>query len=128
MSEKKVCVKVGVRRNCYKYSVFMLFYKRGQNCFDKVYVTQYVCSGVDIAKSVVSSYPGLTKGFYISDSKGNSYSPGLTNVYCISDPKGNWYYYHPKWRKWYKNLDDKHLRLYFNWLIPEKVSNKLSPD
>lgn len=110
MPEKKVCVKVGVRRNCYKYSVFMLFYKRGQNCFDMVYVTEYTCSGVDVVKGVVSSYPELV------------------NVYCVSDGKGNFYYYHPKWRKWYKNLDDKHLRLYFSWLIPEGVGNKLSPD
>ena len=39
------------------------------------------------------------------------------DVIAVVDYKSCFYYYHPKYKVWYKGLNDKKLKFYFSWLV-----------
>lgn len=45
------------------------------------------------------------------------------DVPVLVDSKGNFYYYHVRYRRWYKNLPDETLPIYFPWLKDQEEVN-----
>ena len=92
----KLCV--GVLRNTFNYNVSKLiktFF--GYRC---VFVDTLRCSDVSVAKNVALS----------------KFDDLRNTVPVVVDRFGCHYYFHSKYRKWYKNLDENQLKKYFNWL------------
>lgn len=95
----KYNVTIGEYRTSIRtYKVLRLCYV--YNHFDTVYVTEIKCSGMAVVK-------------YVAPLK-----VGLDEVAVVFDDK-DVYYYHPKYRRWYKNLSNESLKKYFYWLISE---------
>ena len=92
----KVCV--GVLRNTFNYNVSKLV--KTFFGYRTVSVDFIRCSDICVAKNIA-----LSK------------FKNLRNVVpVVIDRYGTYYYFHPKYRKWYKNLDKNQLNKYFNWL------------
>lgn len=93
-----VRIVIGDKRNVSNFNVCKLvktFY--GFRC---VHVDTFRCSDVSVAKNVA-----LSK------------FDNLRNVVpVVIDRNGIYYYYHFKYRKWFKDLDNNQLSKYFNWL------------
>lgn len=92
----RICV--GVLCNTFNYSITRLV--KTFFGYRIVYVDSIRCGDVSVAKNVaLSKFENLK-----------------TNVPVVIDRHGSYHYYHPKFRKWYKDLDEKQLDKYFNWL------------
>ena len=80
------------------YDVFKLLYING--IFTSVFVRRFECTSAEVVKGSVYT---LLKND--------------TDVFYFSDKSGNVHYYHPRYQKWYRNLDDKQKKIFFPWLV-----------
>lgn len=96
----KVTIVAYDKRCRIKFRLYKLYYRFG---FKTVFVCDLFCSGIDIAKYSASYKMRRPE----------------VDIPVLHDSSGNIYYYHPKFHKWYKNLDTEQLEKYFNWLIPK---------
>ena len=91
-------ISVGVLRNVFNFNICKLvktFYG-----YRYAHVDNVRCSDSGVAK-----YVALSKFDNLRD-----------NVPVVISSKGVHYYYHYKYRKWFKDLDDNQLSKYFYWL------------
>ena len=87
----------------YDFRVFEFVWLNGK--FDFKGLGNLKCHDVGLLKSAAPChFPG--KALYVRSKSGDSY------------------YYHPRYKRWFKNLSDKSLDLFFSWLKPDKGLDK----
>ncbi len=74
-----------------------------------------------LGKSFSTVFVKKVQATAINVVKGSAISiVGKDNIAVVHDLNGDIFYYHPRYRRWYKNLSDDSLYKYFSWLIPQK--------
>lgn len=102
---EKIEICVAIKRNMFVYNISKLI--RTVSGFDTVFIDSVRCSDVGIAKYAVTKSSSMSTRI----NKGHV-------VYVISSFSGDKYYYHPRYRRWFKNLTDEQLEHYFGKLLP----------
>ena len=94
----KVVISVGIKRNVFPYVVWKMV--KWFDSYQFVFLDKLYCSDISIAKAGVVN------------------RTNKETVIVVETTSGVKYYYHPRFKKWYKNLSNEMLDKYFDWLNP----------